>query len=130
MQTASNNTDWIHYVGPKFGKDRVKYFKISSVQLMPGLVGLGILDSFALETPIITTKYKYHSPEIEYLNNENNGIITEDSVDIYVRKLIQVLKSEQYLSLIEECRSSSETYTIETMVTNFKNGIVSCMNGN
>ena len=124
---ASNKNNWIHYVGPKFGKDRVKYFKISSIQIMPGLIGLGILDSFALETPIITTEYPFHSPEIEYLENGINGFITKDNIYDYSQTVINTLKTKKYIYLIEGCKSSAEIYTIETMVENFKNGVLSCL---
>jgi glycosyltransferase involved in cell wall biosynthesis len=124
---ASNKNYWIHYVGPKFGKDRVKYFKISSIQIMPGLVGLGILDSFALETPIITTEYPFHSPEIEYLENGINGFITKDNLDDYSQTVIDTLKTKKYIDLIKGCKLSAEIYTVETMVENFKNGVLSCL---
>jgi L-malate glycosyltransferase len=35
--------------------------------LMPGLVGLAVLDAFADGIPRVTTVIEYHSPEIEYL---------------------------------------------------------------
>jgi L-malate glycosyltransferase len=125
---AASSHEWIHYVGPKFGPDRVKYFKIASIQLMPGLVGLGILDSFALETPIFTTEFPFHSPEIEYLQNNVNGVMTRDDLDEYSETIINVMKSEKYLDLIEGCRTSAKIYTVENMVGNFKNGIISCLN--
>src|ERR1035437_7110061 len=124
---ASNKNYWIHYVGPKFGKDRVKYFKISSIQIMPGLVGLGILDSFALESPIITTEYPFHSPEIEYLENGINGFITKDNLDDYSQTVIDTLKTKKYIDLIKGCKLSAEIYTVETMLENFKNGVLSCL---
>jgi L-malate glycosyltransferase len=124
---ASKTDEWIHYIGPKFGKDRIQYFKISSIQLMPGLVGLGILDSFALETPIITTNYPYHSPEIDYLQNGVNGLMTNNNNDDYSKAIIDILKTEKYLDLIEGCKMSSDKYTVENMVENFKNGILSCL---
>jgi L-malate glycosyltransferase len=126
-QEASEKYDWIHYVGSKFGKDKVRYFKISSIQLMPGLVGLGILDSFALETPIITTQYPFHSPEIEYLENGVTGLITDDSFEKYTESVIDVLKTEKYISMIAACKKSAEIYTVETMVENFKNGVLKCL---
>jgi glycosyltransferase involved in cell wall biosynthesis len=129
IEIAAKNTSWIHYVGPKFGNDRVKYFKIASLQLMPGLVGLGILDSFALETPIITTEYPYHSPEIEYLSNNVNGIITKNTLEEYTNAIISLFKSKKHLQLIEECRKSAGIYTVEAMVDNFKMGIVKCLEG-
>jgi len=128
IHEASINHDWIHNVGPKFGHDRVKYFKIASIQLMPGIVGLGILDSFALETPIITTNYPFHSPEIEYLENGVNGIITNDNLTEYSDAIIDIIKNEKHLNLIENCKLSAKRFTVEKMVENFKAGILNCLN--
>jgi L-malate glycosyltransferase len=126
IDTEKNNK-WIHYLGPKFGFDKVKYFKMASIQLMPSCLGLGILDSFAMETPIITTENSNHGPEIEYLENGINGIITTDSVEKYSEAVIKILNTDQYKELMEGCRKSSEIYTVENMVENFKTGIINCM---
>lgn len=126
-EKAAGENDWIHYIGPKFGKERVIYFKIAVLQLMPGLVGLGILDSFAMETPMITTAYPYHSPEIDYLENWGNGIITENNLEDYVKTVIEVLKERKYFQLTEGCKKSSELYTVQKMVENFREGILSCI---
>ncbi|RMD61178.1 glycosyltransferase, partial [Candidatus Parcubacteria bacterium] len=75
VQEAARRRDWVHYVGPKFGKERLVFFKLADVLLMPGLVGLVILDSFATQTPMITTNFPYHSPEIEYLQSGDNGLM-------------------------------------------------------
>jgi glycosyltransferase involved in cell wall biosynthesis len=126
---ASEEYKWIHYMGPKFGKERVKYFKISSVQIMPGAIGLGILDSFAMETPIITTYHPCHGPEFEYLEDNINGIVTNDSLKEYSDAIIQVLKTKKYKELSSNCKLSAQVYTIEKMVTNFRNGILLCSQG-
>lgn len=128
IEEASVNYDWIHYVGPKFDKERIKFFKISKIQLMPGIVGLGVLDSFALETPIITTTFPFHSPEIEYLENGFNGFITSNNIEDYSKSIINILKNERHLDLIENCKLSAKRYTVEKMVENFKNGILNCLN--
>jgi glycosyltransferase involved in cell wall biosynthesis len=128
ISEASKSYDWMHYVGPKFGKERVKYFKISLIQVMPYSVGLGILDSFALETPIITTSNPFHGPEIEYLENGINGFITKDNIDDYSQNVINILKTRKYLDLTEGCKSSVKMYTVEKMVENFKNGVLLCLN--
>jgi L-malate glycosyltransferase len=124
---ASKSYDWIHYVGSKFGKECVKYFKISLIQLMPYYVGLGMLDSFAMETPMITTSNPFHGPEIEYLENRINCIVTNDNLDDYSQTVIDTLKTKKYVDLIEGCKLSTEVYTLETMVENFKNGVLSCL---
>jgi len=129
IKNASVKHDWIHYVGPKFGNEKVAYFKMSSLFLMPGLVGLAVIDSFVTETPMITTEFPYHSPEIEYLENNKNGFITKNEFTIYTNKLIELF---QNLDKIEElkngCRISSNYYSTENMVDNFIDGILKCLN--
>jgi L-malate glycosyltransferase len=124
---AAKTNEWIHYEGPKFGREKVIYFKLASIQLMPCYLGLGILDSFALETPIITTEDPCHGPEIEYLENGKNGYITLDSPDDYSQTVIDILKNNKYDLLIDGCKKAAENYTVERMVDNFKNGIINCL---
>ncbi|NUU20409.1 MAG: glycosyltransferase family 4 protein, partial [Streptomycetaceae bacterium] len=51
---------------------------VSDVLLMPGLVGLCAVDSFALRTPIVTTRWLWHAPEFEYLTDGRNAVVTAD----------------------------------------------------
>jgi glycosyltransferase involved in cell wall biosynthesis len=127
VAAAAAQYDWIHYLGPKFGRDRVKYFKISALFLMPGLVGLGILDAFALETPIVTTTYPFHSPEIEYLENDQNGLMVDNTVEAYADAVSGLLRSGAYRNMLEHCRQSSTRYSIEQMIDNYKNGILQAL---
>lgn len=127
VSAAATEHDWIHYVGPKFEKDRLIYFKISTLFLMPGLVGLGILDSFAFETPMVTTNYAFHSPEIEYLEQGKNGLMVDNSIEAYSNAVATLLLTENYKNLLEHCKASAELYTLEQMVENYKNGILSAV---
>jgi glycosyltransferase involved in cell wall biosynthesis len=128
VKEAIATREWLHYAGPKFGIDKVKYFKLSKLFLMPGLVGLAVLDSFALQTPIITTDYPFHSPEIEYLENGVNGIISENTVQSYARSVINLLQDHnQRKRLMEGCRFSAGQYTLDQMVSNYANGILTCL---
>lgn len=120
--------EWIHFVGPNFGKDLAKYFKLASVQLMPYYVGLGVLDSFATETPLITTSNPFHGPEIEYLINDYNGKITNDDLESFSQGVVDTIKTGKYLEYQIGCRASAEKYTIENMVNNFRKGIIACLN--
>jgi glycosyltransferase involved in cell wall biosynthesis len=128
IEEASKKYNWIHYLGSKFGEERVIYFKISMLQIMPGAIGLGILDSFAMETPIVTTDNPNHGPEVEYLQNGINGIIVKDNLSDYSRAITDIFKNEKYNDLIKGCRDSAEKYTIVNMVDNFRNGIKSFLN--
>lgn len=126
VRRAAQNSRWIHYVGPKNDHDKIPYWAISKVFLMPGLVGLAILDSFALGVPMVTTAYPYHSPEIDYLRNGINGVMVDDwqSPNAYAQRVIDVLKDDRLRSqLIEGCRHSASLYTAEEMAKRFAHGV-------
>jgi glycosyltransferase involved in cell wall biosynthesis len=128
VKEASETYDWIHYVGSKFGAERVPYFKMSELFLMPGLVGLAVLDTFATETPMITTDFPYHSPEIEYLENGKNGVITVNNINDYSKQIIYLFKNKDKIAGLKEgCLNSSALYSTENMVVNFTNGILKCL---
>jgi glycosyltransferase involved in cell wall biosynthesis len=127
-EQASQKYDWIHYLGPKFDQEKVIYFKISSLLLMPGLVGLGVLDAFTTETPMVTTQYPFHSPEIEYLQNNYNGIITENNLNSYAREVVSLLNNKTKLAELKKgCEQSRTIYTVEQMVQNFAEGVITCL---
>ena len=115
---------WIRVVGPKFGREKALYFKISTLFLMPGAIGLAILDAFAFSTPMVTTDYAFHGPEFEYLINESNGIVSGNNVTDYLTAIVELLnKPEKIRQLKINCEASAKLYTVENMVNNFVAGI-------
>ncbi len=123
-QAAAMHT-WIHYIGGKYDFfNKAKYFKISKILLNPGLVGLVILDSFATMTPLVTTNYPYHSPEIAYLKNRENGVMTENNIEAYSENVIRILLQDHELKNLENgCKKAREMYTMENSISKFMNGI-------
>ena len=114
---------WAHYLGPMFGREKILSFAVSKFLLIPGLVGLAILDAFALGVPLITTNFKYHSPEIDYLKNDLNGIMVDYSIEEYAATVSDLLKNdERRAKLVRGCVESAKYYTIERMVDNFLQG--------
>ena len=128
---AARDLPWIHYIGPMFGANVVPYMKLADVFLMPGLVGLAVLDAFAMEKPFITTDYPYHSPEIEYLVNGENGIMTRNSIKAFVAGVVEVLSSVDLQRRIRQgCQKAAMTYTVEQMVQNYAAGIEQALAAN
>jgi glycosyltransferase involved in cell wall biosynthesis len=120
--------EWIHWVGPKFGVEKALFLRMGDVFMMPSGVGLAILDSFAAGLPLFTSRAPVHSPEVEYLENGRNGVITEHDVAIYVQALVDVLCNPSKLAVLKEgANRSSEKYSIEAMVDNFCRGIRDCL---
>lgn len=125
LQAVTENS-WIHYFSVKKDKEKIPYFLMSKLFLMPGLVGLAIIDSFAFGIPLVTTNCKIHSPEINYLKNGINGIMTANNLTDYTNAVIRLLKNEdERLQLVKGCKESAGKYTMENMVNNFFNGILS-----
>jgi glycosyltransferase involved in cell wall biosynthesis len=127
---AAASHSWIHYVGPAFDGDRVPYFALARLALMPGGVGLGIVDSLALEVPLVTTDVPYHGPEIEYLENGVNGVIikeTTDPTDYADAVAALLLQPSRLESLRKGCRLAADRYTIEEMVERFAAGTLDAL---
>jgi L-malate glycosyltransferase len=115
---------WLIYLGPKFGRDKAKYFKLADIFLLPGAVGLAILDAFAFETPLVTIDIPNHGPEIEYLINGSNGIMCEPNLLDYVSKVSYLLDHSEILAQMKlACKPMIDKYNIQQMVNNFVTGI-------
>jgi glycosyltransferase involved in cell wall biosynthesis len=125
IQAAADRA-WMHYVGPTFGADKAHYLRLAKLLLMPGLVGLVILDSFAAGTPLITLADSEHSPEIEYLLDGSNGRMLPAETDYasYAKEVAVLLRDEDARQrLVDGGRVATERYTIEAMVERFANGV-------
>lgn len=130
IEDAAAAHDWIHYVGPQFGQDLAQYFSLAQIHLLPGLVGLAVLDSFVLEVPLITTVDALHSPEISYLENGVNGVMVDgDGSDgRYVDAVVEVLTDDALRAqLVLGCRRSAKEYSVEAMADRFATGILDAL---
>ncbi|CAA0081621.1 Uncharacterised protein [BD1-7 clade bacterium] len=117
-----------HYLGPRFGHEKAIAFTSADIALNPGLVGLGILDCFAAGIPMLTTDYPNHSPEIDYLDNGKNGVMTPMSSAAFAKAIREVLQTPGTLKQLQEnAKQSSAHYSIERMAENFTDGIVAAL---
>ncbi|HLB08608.1 MAG TPA: glycosyltransferase family 4 protein [Gemmatimonadaceae bacterium] len=127
VEQAAREHRWIHYLGPCLGTDKVPFFGLSKVMLLPGLVGLGVLDSFALEIPLVTVDLAFHSPEVEYLRHGENGVKLPAGTDPeeYAAAVSSLLGDERAREHLQAgCRVAAQTYTIEAMVSRFAAGVL------
>jgi glycosyltransferase involved in cell wall biosynthesis len=124
VRQAAAEADWIHFPGPKFGREKVMHFLASDVFLMPGLVGLAILDCFAMGLPLLTTDNDFHSPEIAYLRKGGNGMMTKFDLEDYSGAVIGVLRDPALLSRLKAGSLASRgQYSMENMVDRFCEGV-------
>jgi glycosyltransferase involved in cell wall biosynthesis len=129
VEEAQKKYKWIHYLGPVQEHNKAMALVLADVILNPGLVGLGVLDSFASGKPMLTTDCGLHSPEISYLISGVNGLITTNDVDSFANATINVLRDAKALTKLSDgALSSAENYTIANMVNRIHTGIVACLN--
>jgi glycosyltransferase involved in cell wall biosynthesis len=119
---------WARFAGMQKGEGKVVALATSTVMLNPGSVGLGILDSLVCEVPMITTDCGSHGPEIAYLRSGVNGLMTNNTLDDYVKGCVDLIKSpSKLLAMKEACRRDAATYTVENMARNFADGVEKCL---
>jgi glycosyltransferase involved in cell wall biosynthesis len=96
--------------------------------VMPGAVGLAIIDSFASGLPMLTTDISGHGPEIAYLANGQNGLMSENSTTAYADAMCSLLGDSSLESKLRKgCRRSVSAYSLPCMVNQFANGIERCL---
>lgn len=119
--------DWIKDHGSLYGEARNDLLASSVGILMPGLVGLVIMDAFFFQCPIITSSSGDHSPEIAYLEDGVNGLIenADASAQAYAQTAIDYLQSpEKALAMRAACLASADHYSMDNMELNFRTGIL------
>lgn len=121
---AMQKFDWISYVGAVHSGKKAVALRTASILLNPGVVGLGVLDSFIARVPMVTTDCGIHSPEIAYLNS-GNGIVSENNIDSFVTDCERLLQdADLYERLKLGCRESADKYTLNNMINKFSGGII------
>lgn len=126
VKEAANSHDWIHAVGAQYGDERVRLASIGALQMMPGLVGLNIVDAFALGVPTITTDIDYHSPEIDYLEDGVNGVIVagDPTAETYGAAVAEILNDPQRLAQLRDgAYASGGELSAEDMADRLGKGI-------
>jgi glycosyltransferase involved in cell wall biosynthesis len=125
-ELAAKNS-WMKVVGFKTGRYKAKYFKISSVVLNPGLVGLHVLDAFCAGLPMLTTAQALHSPEIAYLRDRENGLIISGDPRSFAVEAVALLHDGPRLEFLRQAAlADAQRFTLDEMVRRFADGIERC----
>jgi len=131
VRAAAQANPWLIYLGPQYGREIVEVLRLGRVCLMPGAVGLSVLDCAAAGIPMVTTTYPFHGPEIAYLESNRSGLIVQHWRDLnaYVDAVISVLNDDDlHHKLAAGALQIGETYTIEKMAERFSEGVIKATN--
>jgi L-malate glycosyltransferase len=98
--------------------------------LVPGLVGLAVVDSFAHQCPTVTVDVPFHAPEFEYLEDGVNGVCLPAGTgpEEYGAAVADLLGDKDRLERLRQgCRESAGRYTLAAMVDNVAEGLLEAL---
>jgi glycosyltransferase involved in cell wall biosynthesis len=125
VESAAASSKSVVYLGPVFGGQRALRGSVSRLMLMPGLVGLCAVDSFALRTPLVTTNWPFHGPEFEYLQDGRNSLVVGGEPERYAEGVVRALSSPDLLRRLRHgCAVDANRYTIQGMSRRFADGVL------
>ena len=128
LEEAVRNEPWIHYMGSKYGRESALLYKIADVFLLAGTAGLAIVDSFAAGLPMIATELNTHPPEITYLRNGENSIVSAHNPADFGDAITKLLTNPDLMEQLRQgAIADGSKYTMEAMVQNFSEGIRQCL---
>jgi glycosyltransferase involved in cell wall biosynthesis len=128
VESAAKQFPWLHYVGPVVDASRAQYWYAADVALIPGAVGLVIVDSFITGCPLVTTAHASHGPEFTYLKSGYNGIASTGDLHAYVHDVVSLLCHRERLRQLQVgCAESAGRYSLERMIENFVTGTLACL---
>ncbi len=128
---AAEQHPWIHATGPIYGDERLRLASVAALQVMPGLVGLNVVDAFGLGLPTVTTDIDYHSPEIDYLVDGVNGVVVTGDpspAEFAAGTAAVLVDSERLQALRSAADETGRELTIENMARNFTEGVIDALN--
>lgn len=129
-ERAATAHDFIHFTGPQFGRDKAMALKAGDVFLMPGLMGLAILDAYCAALPVFTADVPYHSPEIAYLKPGETGEMVAhcDDPQAFADPVIRCLQDEEgRRRMAANAEAMAAELTIERMAERFCAGVLRLM---
>jgi L-malate glycosyltransferase len=124
LREQTRRMPWFRVLGAVHGEHKARWLACADMLLNPGLVGLGILDSFVAELPMITTDCGLHSPEIAYLDHGVNGLKTQPTPEAFASGVLGILNDRELAAGLQQgCAASSHKYTLDAMVARFSEGV-------
>ncbi len=126
VEAAAKTAPWLDYRGATFGDDMASVIASSSLMLLPGAVGLAIVDGLAYGCPLVTTADAFHGPEVEYLRDGVNGVLlpATTTAQSYAESVAELLQDPHRLAALRAgCADSAAELSMTAMVERYATGV-------
>jgi glycosyltransferase involved in cell wall biosynthesis len=127
-EQAANGREWVHYHGTQRGQSLRELALASDIAIIPGRVGLAVLDMASAGLPMATFAVSRHTAEIAYLKDGINSLFLSDDINTAAKELGTLLSDRPALERMRnEALSTASKYTIRRMAVNFADGVMACL---
>ena len=127
-EQAAASRAWVHYHGAQRGQDLRELALTSDIAIIPGRVGLAVLEMASAGLPMATLSAALHGAEIVYLRHGINGLFLDSDIDVAATDLNALLTCRPALERMRnEALSTANKYTIRNMAVNFANGVANSL---
>ena len=128
LDLLAESRPWLHILGTRFAAELAQIASVASLMMIPGWVGLVVLDAGALQLPIITSDRPDHSVEIDYVTDGVNGLVCPVDETASAAMIAELLQDPERLALMTQAsRKLADETTIENMAEQFTQGILACL---
>jgi len=120
--------EYVDFVGPTFDQAKSALFGLSHISLMPGAIGLGVLDAFHFSAPPVIVRNQFHGPEIAYLEDNINGLLVDENPGALSEGICNLAADHTlYRRLQAGCEKTASQITMGAMVERFAEGVVDAL---
>jgi len=124
LENEARKEAWIKPAGAKYGQEKARHLMAGDIFVLPSHVGLSILDSFAAGLPVVVARFNNHCPEITYLQDGINGMLTEATPDAYAEAVVRIAMDKALRKKMgAAARRTAARYSVQGMAENFSEGV-------
>jgi predicted RNA-binding Zn-ribbon protein involved in translation (DUF1610 family) len=124
LRAVAAGEAWCRFLGPIQDSAALsRIFRASDAVVIPGYVGLAVNHAFAHGRPVITCRSAIHSPEIDYIEHDVNGLILPSLPELGVGLLRFAASAELRRSLAAGALKTHDKLDLQRMVEAFDDGV-------
>lgn len=132
LRAFAADRPWVHQLGFQDAEVRACALRSSRLMLIPGAVGLAVIDAFVAGCPLVTVDGRAHGPEYGYLVDGVNGVSLPEASTAadYADAVVGLLRDEAAIERLRTgCSERAANLTLEEMVKRFSDGVVRALQG-